>query len=213
MGKKSHDITGVRGRSRESSSSSNRRSCPHPEQKSCYSGRDCGKKIEHEETSDSYRKKSTACERPKSIDSISKSEKTELLNSAKIVQTDSLTISEKEEGSPGATKLKRSESFTKADKEEATALNTNLKRSESLTKAERVSESNFTNTKLKRSESLIKAGKAEKSETASNIRLRRSKSLTKDERSESPSNSKLERSDSLTKTEKTESNIRKRRKQ
>ena len=210
MGKKSHDITGVRGRSRESSSSSNRRSCPHPEQKSCYSGRDCGKKIEHEETSDSYRKKSTACERPKSIDSISKSEKTELLNSAKIVQTDSLTKSEKEEGSSGATKLKRCESLTKADKEEATALNTKLKRSESLTKAERVSESNFTNTKLKRSESLTKA---EKSETASNTRLRRSESLTKAERSESPSNSKLKRSDSLTKTEKTESNISKRRQQ
>ncbi|PSN52317.1 hypothetical protein C0J52_08535 [Blattella germanica] len=201
--KRPQEQAAVRGRSREATYLSNRRSCPYSEQKPNYSSKKCEKKTETEESSSDNLKKNT---RPKSIDSASKSEKAE----SKLRRSESLTKSEKDEGSPANTKLKRSESLTKAEKEEATALNTKLKRSESLTKAERNSESAFASTKLKRSESLTKA---EKSETSSNTRLRRSESLTKAERSESPSNSKLKRSDSLTKTEKTESNISKRRQQ
>ncbi|KAJ9597846.1 hypothetical protein L9F63_011288, partial [Diploptera punctata] len=156
--KKPQDSVIVRGRSRESTS-------------------------RNEDVADNHKMNVNTNQRPKSIDSISKSEKSELLN---------------------ITKIGLSEPSTK----EAIPVNTKLKRSESLT--ERGSESAFTNTKLKRSESLTKA---EKSETASNTRLRRSESLTKTERSESPSNTKLKRSDSLTKTEKTESNISKRRQQ
>ncbi|XP_069677566.1 uncharacterized protein RhoGAP19D isoform X4 [Periplaneta americana] len=204
----------ARGRSRESCSASNRRSCPHPDQKSLHCGKSSEKKSESDETCADNIKKATkegsTNTRPKSIDSVTKSEKIETLSSTRLRRSESLNKSERSEGGAGNTKLKRSESLTKADKEEATAVNTRLKRSESLTKAERSAESTLGNTKLKRSESLTKA---ERTETTSNTRLRRSESLTKAERSESPSNTKLKRSDSLTKTEKTESNISKRRQQ
>jgi hypothetical protein len=204
----------VHGRSSESSSISSRKSCPHAEQKSLYGVKNCEKKNENDETcSESFKKaakEGIAIARPKSIDSVTKSQKTESSHNTRLTRSESLTKSEKEEGIAASINLKRSESLTKADKQEATAVNTRLKRSESLTKAEKCSESTFTNTKLKRSESL---SKAERTEASSNTRLRRSESLTKAERSESPSNSKLKRSDSLTKTEKTESNISKRRQQ
>ncbi|KDR20991.1 Rho GTPase-activating protein 21 [Zootermopsis nevadensis] len=204
----------VRGRSRESSSVSSRKSFPHLEQKSLHGGKNCEKKNENDGTvSDNLKKVAndrSAVARPKSIDSVTKSEKTESSHSSRLRRSESLTKSEKEEGSAASIKLKRSESLTKADKQETTAVNSRLKRSESLTKAEKSSETTLANTKLRRSESL---SKAERTETSSNTKLRRSESLTKAERLESPSNTKLKRSDSLTKTEKTESNISKRRQQ
>lgn len=204
----------VRGRSRESSSVSSRKSCPHPEQKSTHGGKNCEKKNENDgTTAENFKKiakEGIAVARPKSIDSVTKSEKTESSHNTRLRRSESLTKSEKEEGSAASVKLKRSESLTKADKQVTTAANSRLKRSESLTKAEKGGETTLANTKLRRSESL---SKAERTEASSNTRLRRSESLTKAERSESPSNSKLKRSDSLTKTEKTESNISKRRQQ
>lgn len=203
----------VRGRSRESSSVSSRNSCPHPEQKSLHGGKNCERENENDGTCAENLKKvaknGIAVARPKSVDSITKSEKTESSHSTRLRRSESLTKSEKDESAANI-KLKRSESLTKADKQETTAVNSRLKRSDSLTKAEKCGETTSANMKLRRSESL---SKAERTEASSNTRLRRSESLTKAERSESPSNSKLKRSDSLTKTEKTESNISKRRQQ
>lgn len=193
---------------------SDRRSYPPPDQKSLRGGNNCDKRSEEEEACSGNLKtvarEVTAVARPKSVDSVTKTEKIDTSHNTGLSRSESLTKSEKEGGSAADLKLKRSESLTKADKQETSAVNTRLKRSESLTKAEKGGDSALANTKLKRSESLTKA---EKSEALSNTRLRRSESLTKTERSESPSNSKLKRSDSLTKTEKTESNISRRRQQ
>ena len=210
--KKQDDI--VQGRSRESGSVSDRSNYPHGDQKSSCRGKNCEKRGEDDEAcSGSLKtvpKEVTAVARPKSIDSVTKTEKMETSHNAGLGRSESQTKSEKEGGSAANMKLKRSGSLTKADKHGMSAVNTRLKRSESLTKAEKSGDSTLSSTKLKRSESLTKA---EKTETSSNTRLRRSESLTKTERSESPSNTKLKRSDSLTKTEKTESNISKRRQQ
>lgn len=204
----------VQGRSKESGSVSNRHNYPHASQKSLCGGKNCEKRDQDDEAcSGSLKtvpKEVTAVARPKTIDSITKTEKTETSHNTGLGRSECLTKSEKEGGSAANVKLKCSESLTKADKQEVSAVNTRLKRSESLTKAEKGGDSALASTKLKRSESLTKA---EKTEASSNTRLRRSESLTKTERSESPSNSKLKRSDSLTKTEKTESNISKRRQQ
>jgi hypothetical protein len=204
----------VQGRSGESGSLYNRSNCPHADQKSLCRGKNCEKRGEDDEacseSSNTVPKEVTAVARPKSIDSVTKTEKTETSHNPGLGRSESVAKSEKEGGCAANVKLKRSESLTKADKQEASAVNTRLKRSESLTKAEKGGDSTLANTRLKRSESLTKA---EKTEVSSNTRLRRSESLTKTERSESPSNSKLKRSDSLTKTEKTESNISKRRQQ
>jgi len=203
----------VQGRSGESGSLYNRSNYPHADQKSPCRGKNCEKQGEDEACSGSSNtvpKAVTAVARPKSVDSMTKTEKTETSRNPGLGRSESVTKSETEGGCAANVKLKRSESLTKADKPEASAVNTRLKRSESLTKAEKGGDSTLANTRLKRSESLTKA---EKTEVSSNTRLRRSESLTKTERSESPSNSKLKRSDSLTKTEKTESNISKRRQQ
>jgi hypothetical protein len=204
----------IRGKSRESSSVPDRKCCPQSDQKSLHGSKNCEKeKGNDEECVESLKnvtRRVNAIPRPKSIDSVTRLDNAESSHTTRLRQTDSVTKSEKEEGSSVSVKLKRSESLTKADKHETAAVSSRLKRSESLTKAEKSSESNLTHTKLKRSESL---SKAERTEGSSNTRLRRSESLTKAERSESPSNSKLKRSDSLTKTEKTESNISKRRQQ
>lgn len=202
------------GRSGESVALDNRSNYPHADQKSVCRGKNCEKWDEDDEacsgSSKTVPKEVTAVARPKSIDSITKTEKTETSHNTGLGRSESVTKSEREGGSAANMKLKRSESLSKADKQEASAVNTRLKRSESLTKADKGGDSTLASTKLKRSESLTKA---EKTEVSSGTRLRRSESLTKTERSESPSNSKLKRSDSLTKTEKTESNISKRRQQ
>ena len=205
----------VQGRSGESGSLYNRSSYPHADQKSLCRGKNCEKRGEDDEarsgsSNTAAPKEVTAVARPRSVDSATKTEKTDSSHNPGLGRSESVTKSEKEGGGAANVKLKRSESLTKAEKQEALAVNTRLKRSESLTKAEKGGDSASANTRLKRSESLTKA---EKTEVSSNTRLRRSESLTKTERSESPSNSKLKRSDSLTKTEKTESNISKRRQQ
>jgi len=204
----------VQGRSGESGSLYNRSSYPHADPKSLCRGKNCEKRGEDDEacsgSSNTAPKDVTAVARHKSVESATKTEKTETSHKPGLGWSESMTKSEKAGGSAANIKLKRSESLTKADKQETSAVNTRLKRSESLTKAEKGGDSSLASTKLKRSESLTKA---EKTEVSSNTRLRRSESLTKTERSESPSNSKLKRSDSLTKTEKTESNISKRRQQ